>query len=117
MKKEELITVMVIRNGVAKIEKVENTLKTFQELVGGYIEIPFISSKLCEKGIDIIINEEGKLLNLKPSFVVMDGDKLIDVIHGNVIFTSRDSYGNQKSLTKDQFDYICKLLSKIAGLM
>ncbi|MBP3930248.1 MAG: DUF3846 domain-containing protein [Peptostreptococcaceae bacterium] len=112
MKKEELIKSVIIRDNTLELKVIENTLHTFQEIVGGLIEVPFVSHKLYEKGIDIIINEEGKLLDLKPSMVVMNEGKIIDIIHGNVIFTSYDNYGNQKSLTQEQTDYILELVNK-----
>lgn len=112
MKKEELIKTLIVSNNTLELKTIENNLHKFQEIVGGLIETPFVSHKLYEKGIDIIINEEGKGLDLKPSMVVMNEGKIIDIIHGNVIFTSHDNYGNQKSLTQEQIEYIVELVTK-----
>ena len=112
MKKEELIKTLIVSNNTLELKTIENNLHKFQERVGGLIETPFVSHKLYEKGIDIIINEEGKGLDLKPSMVVMNEGKIIDIIHGNVIFTSHDNYGNQKSLTQEQIEYIVELVTK-----
>ena len=112
MKKEELIKTLIVSNNTLELKTIENNLHKFQEIVGGLIETPFVSNKLYEKGIDIIINEEGKGLDLKPSMVVMNEGKIIDIIHGNVIFTSHDNYGNQKSLTQEQIEYIVELVTK-----
>lgn len=111
MKKEELIKTLIISNNTLELKTIENNLRKFQEIVGGLIETPFVSHRLYEKGIDIIINEEGKGLNLKPSMVVMNEGKIIDIICGNIIFTSHDNYGNQKSLTQEQIEYIVELVT------
>ena len=64
----EKIHVMVKEPGHnAKWERreVENTLRTFQGLVGGYIE----TVTVCD-GLVLIVNEEGKLQNLEPNVLV-----------------------------------------------
>lgn len=109
---KKTIKVVTVINGEPKLCEIKNELKELQSIVGGYIEIPFISEKLQNMGIDIIINEEGKLMGLTPSFAVMKGEQLIDLICGNVIFTSHDENGNQKSLTKEQFLYVTELVNK-----
>lgn len=106
------IKVITVKDGTPKVEKIMDDLKTLQGIVGGYIEIPYISEQLANKGIDIIINEEGKLEGLKPSFVVVGkGGEVIDVICGNVIFTSHDKKGNQQGLTKSQFIYLLDVVN------
>ena len=46
------------------IETVEDTLETYQEIVGGYIEHVGTSSM----GIEFFANEEGKLQGMAPNF-------------------------------------------------
>lgn len=73
--------------------KVENDLKVFQEIVGGYIEFFHRSdSDIC-----YFCNEEGKILGLEPNFNFFG-----DIIVGNV-FAVREDYddGNFASLTED----------------
>lgn len=59
------------------VKEVEDTLETWQGLVGGYIGV--ISFKDCL----MIINEEGKLQQLPPNFRYGR-----DVIVGNAVFVN-----------------------------
>ena len=88
--------------------EIKNTLPTLQAIIGGKIEIPFISRAFTDMGINIIINEEGKLLDLKPSIIFVDKQKneVVDTVHGNVIFASHDEEGNIISLSSKQIEFI-----------
>lgn len=55
------ITAIIKRPGEdAEVEMIENTLKTFQNLVGGYIECVTV-----EPGLVAVVDEEG-IINSKP---------------------------------------------------
>ena len=54
--------VLVLSNDELKEKEIENTLEALQGIVGGYIEIPFLSRIFNENEIDVIINEEGKFI-------------------------------------------------------
>ena len=111
--------VLVLSNGKFESRDIDNTLESLQDIVGGYIEIPFISEKLYENGIDLIINEEGKLIEgLKTEIIIVrnETDDILDVIKGNCIFASHDEYGNTIGLNKEQEQIVldtlkCKALS------
>lgn len=60
-------------------------LNYMQKVVGGHIEFVHIPL-LEEHGIDMICNDDGLLLNMEPSVMVFDGDKLLETIVGNVLF-------------------------------
>lgn len=92
-------------------------LKRFQEIVGGLIEIPYISEYLSSRRIDIIINEEGKLLDLPTTAIVIDGNQAVDEICGNVIFASNDDDGNTIGLTSGQMNFIENLQKHPMGLL
>lgn len=92
-------------------------LKQFQEIVGGLIEIPYISEYLSSRRIDIIINEEGKLLDLPTTAIVIDGNQAVDEICGNVIFASNDDDGNTIGLTSGQMNFIENLQKHPMGLL
>lgn len=94
--------------------EIKNSLECLQGIVGGLIEIPYLSTELAEKGIDMIINEEGKLIDLKTSFLILDKEngKVLDDIRGNVIFTSHDEEGNTTSLNEEQIEYLSNHLEK-----
>lgn len=100
--------VLVLSNGVFEEKEIENTLEALQEIVGGWIEIPFISEKLYEEGIDIIINEEGKLIGLEPQIAIVQKgkNKVLDLVMGNCIFASHDEEGNTIGLNDRQIKVI-----------
>lgn len=100
--------VLVLSNGVFEEKEIENTLEALQEIVGGWIEIPFISEKLYEEGIDIIINEEGKLIGLEPQIAIVQKgkNKILDLVMGNCIFASHDEEGNTIGLNDRQIKVI-----------
>lgn len=81
MKKQSYIQAVIVEpNQAPRIETIKNDLKTFQGLVGGYIEkVSFNDS------IDMIINEEGKLIGLEPNFATN-----YDIIVGTAIFVSHE---------------------------
>lgn len=97
--------VLVLSNGKFEWRDIDNTLESLQKIVGGYIEIPFISEKFCENGIDMIINEEGKFIEgLKTEIAIVKNgtDNILDIIKGNCIFASHDENGNTVELSKEQ---------------
>lgn len=106
MNNENKIKVLVLKDNEFEVKEIENTLKALQKEVNGYIEIPYISRRLVNNGIDLIINDEGKMLNLEPQIIVQDNNKTIDVIHGTCVFASHDEDGNTIGLTDEQIEYV-----------
>lgn len=101
--------VLTLSNGELKQKDIKNTLEALQEIVGGYIEIPFLSQKFLEHKIDIIINEEGKFIEgLKPEIAVVKKgtNQILDFVYGNCIFASHDEYGETIELNEKQIDII-----------
>lgn len=97
-------------NETAKVQYIESGLEELQNIVDGYIEYPYLE-KLYEKGISIIVNEEGKLMDLEPSIALNHKGQMIDYYCGNVIFvgTKETEDGNENdSLTDEQIDFIKK---------
>jgi hypothetical protein len=101
MKKEKRITVVIVEpNQPARVEKIENTLEAKQAIVGGRVEF------LGLDGFDIIINEEGKFLDLEPNFGIFGGQ---DYIAGTALFAGLDfNEGESISLTPEQIEFIVK---------
>ena len=75
---DNTIIVLVLQSGSTKpvVKEINNNLKDLQEIVGGYIEVISFNANLV-----IIVNEEGKLLNLSPTMRFRN-----DVLVGNIIF-------------------------------
>lgn len=111
--------VLVLSNGEFEVKEIENTLEELQKIVGGYIEMPFISKKFLEHGIDLIINEEGKFIEgLKPEIAVLKrgSNTVLDVVIGNCIFASHDEEGNTVALSEEQGQIVLDELSNGAVL-
>lgn len=98
---EKIKVVLVEPNKKATIAEIENTLKSLQNIVDGYIECiyPF------EDNVGLIANEEGKFNGCEPNRVLRDKDgNAIDIIFGTFIVTglTEDDFG---SLTDEQAEY------------
>lgn len=75
MKKDELRVLVIEPRKPAEIREVGSDLKSLQSLVGGYIEhIPFLGN------IDLLINEEGKLMGLPQNRINYHGDILVGTV-------------------------------------
>ena len=97
--------VLVLSDGEFTTKEIGNNLEDLQNIVGGYIEIPFLSQKFLEHDIDIIINEEGKFIEgMTPEIAVIKKgtNTILDLVMGNCIFASHDEEGNTISLNDKQ---------------
>ena len=97
--------VLVLSGSIFEEREIKNTLEDLQKIVGGYIEIPFLSREFNANEIDVIINEEGKFIDgLEPEIAVIDGttQRILDVVYGNCIFASHDHEGNTIELNEEQ---------------
>ena len=105
--------VLVLSNGELKVKEITNTLEDLQNIVGGYIEIPFLSEKFYENGIDIIINDEGKFIEgLQPEIAVVKHgtNTILDIVYGNCIFASHDAEGETVALNDKQIKIVMEEL-------
>lgn len=90
----------------AEIRDIENTLKTMQELIEGFIE-----NVIYKPGIDMWCNEEHKFNGMRSNVVIRNGC-CDDVICGPIIFCGYDGEGECISLTDQQAEEIIKELNK-----
>lgn len=96
---------MVYKDGILKVAKADDSYNFLRDTVEGYIErVPLDS--LGE--IDMWCNEEGKLIGLDPSIVLMHKNRAYDVVVGNVVFTRHDGEGETISLTDKDIEFIKK---------
>lgn len=79
-----------------------------------------MSRKFCDNGIDIIINEEGKLIEgLKPEIAIVDEEKgnILDIVYGNCIFASHNEEGETIGLNETQIQIVTEGLETVIELM
>lgn len=112
--------VLVLSNGELKEQEIGTELEDLQKIVGGWIEIPFLSHKFRDNGIDVIINEEGKLIEgMKPEIAIVDEEKgiILDIVYGNCIFASHDEEGETIGLTEGQMQIVMEELETVIELI
>ena len=112
--------VLVLSNGELKEQEIGNELEDLQKIVGGWIEIPFLSQKFLDNGIDTIINEEGKLIEgMKAEIAIVDEKhgSILDIVYGNCIFASHDEAGETIGLTEKQMQVVSEELETVIELM
>lgn len=106
--------VLVLSNGKFTKKEINGELEELQKIVGGYIEIPYLSKVFNENEIDIIINEEGKFIDgLNKEIAVIDKEtnKILDIVYGNCIFASHDEEGNTTGLSTEQMETVLNELA------
>lgn len=97
--------VLVLSGSIFEEREIKDSLEGLQQIVGGYIEIPFLSPVFNENEIDIVINEEGKFIDgLEPEIAVINKDTntILDIVYGNCAFVSHDAEGNTTELNEEQ---------------
>lgn len=92
MKEKEIDIIIKLVGKKPILAKIKNDLKVLQDIVGGYIEVVQLT-----KDIDIVCNEEGKLIKLEPN-LMFD----YDYIAGDVVLCGHNNDGEFTSLTKEQ---------------
>lgn len=92
------------------VEVEEISLRYMQGVVGGYIEMPYLSDALNERRIDIVINEEGKLEGMDANMLLLSKeDGVIDVLVGDILFVANDGQGRTIGLNDDQISDLQKM--------
>ena len=94
-KKEKLRCILVKVFEQPKVIEIEHNLSTIQNYVGGLIDIVEI-----EEDVDIIINDEGKLLGLSPNLVLYEFG---DIIVGDFLVVGQEN-GETISLSEEKIE-------------
>lgn len=101
--KEKNIKVLIVEPEFTPyVAEIPNDLKTFQEIVGGYIEAPAYHDDVA-----VICNDEGKVLGLPLHRHVTsptNTSEWIDIIAGTFIISGKGEDGNFASLTQEQIN-------------
>ena len=86
----------------------------YKELECSCIDIPYVSNELYKRKIDMVIDDEGKLVGKEPTVVILDkDDKILDVVVGNIAFCSTNDEGQSIGLNSEQIEYINSLTKAI----
>ena len=97
---KKMLKIVAIRCGEPPtVEEIEDTLEAEQKFVGGLIDIIPAFYPEDSLGIDMVINDEGKILCLKPNRIIWHGR---DWIAGDAFLVSYDEEGNLVSLSDEQ---------------
>ena len=81
----------------------ESTLKRFQGYVGGYVEAVSLEAMTGMeefRDVDVVLNEEGKLIGLQPTLFFVRSDEVLDYIAGNAVFCKVDAQGDWVGLSE-----------------
>lgn len=102
--KEDKIKVVVKKPGDThgQIVEIDNRLEELQSIVEGYIEVFPLTEDIL-----IILNEEGKLQDLKPNIFVSNGEGF-ELIVGNIVIVA-DKGEDFGSLNDEQMDQLFEL--------
>lgn len=92
-------------------EKYSDSYDMLCDLVGGYIEVMSYVAEFRERGISLVINEEGKIINLEPSMVFLNKGNIVDMVMGNVVFVKVDEEGNTIPLNDEDVVFVEKYIN------
>lgn len=92
-------------------ENIPNDLQAFNKIVGGYIENVFIGDTTTGKNIGLIVNEEGKILNLPYNRRIFGTSGYYDILVGTIIITAYNLQGDNISLTDQEAEKYIKHFS------
>lgn len=86
-------------------EELEHDLESLQKFVGGYIEVTVaIPGSDDSDAVDLlmVLNDEGKMLNLPPTIAYVKDREVVDFVAGNAFITRRtgEDFG---SVTEEDF--------------
>ena len=95
---------------VTLFEKDNMKLKDMQNIVGGYIEHVYANRNFEKNNIDIWLNEKGKLEKLAPAIILKNGNEIVDVFVGTILFTSVNDEGETVPLNDEQIKIVSEEL-------
>ena len=94
------------------VKEFEDSLDVLQEYVGGYIDVVALNH-----GIDLVINDEGKIKELPINRAWTNGNgRVYDIIHGNILCVRHDGEGEFISIEKEDIPIIEKTLIPLISL-
>jgi Domain of unknown function (DUF3846) len=110
----DLIQVVIVKPSRKPYkDTIPNTLDAFNKIVGGYIENLFFGQ--TEKGarLGIVLNEEGKILDLPFNRRILGSRGLMEITCGTFFITAYNLKGENISLTNEEAE---KWIRRFTGL-
>lgn len=87
----------------------QNTLEAKQKYVGGLIQVVTLNGV-----VDIICNEEGKVMGLPVNRAILDEDgKPVDILVGDIVAVRHDEEGNFTDIHEEDIQIIRKYLRPV----
>lgn len=107
------IQVVIVEPARAPYKKtIPNTLEAMQEIVGGYIEIVNIGHTETGGTIAIVVNEEGKIINL-PMNRIINGRGGSDILVGTFFMIAYNMKGDNVSLNDAECEKLMKQFKRM----
>lgn len=95
-------------------EDYESTYDLLRSNVGGYIERVCFLEEFNKRGIDVWINEEGKLENLAPSMLFIDKyGNIAEYLAGDIVFSRVNKKTETVPLTNKDIYWIKRYLESL----
>ena len=89
-----------------RVMEIENTLKSMQKIVGGYIQV---YDTFADDNAVIVCNEEGKIYGLPPNRAIKDQKGNIqDIIYGTFFICQTNIRGEFEELSEALIDVYTK---------
>jgi hypothetical protein len=88
---------------------IDNSLEAFNKIVGGYIENLFIGRTQKGAKVGIVLNEEGKLIELPYNRHIVG----LDILVGTFFITAYNLEGDNISLTDEEAEKFIRAFSPI----
>lgn len=86
--------------------EISNTLDAFQNYVGGVIQVILLNGV-----VDVICNEEGKVMGLPVNRALLDDNgKPVDIFVGDIVAVRHDEEGNFTDIQESDMETITKYL-------
>jgi hypothetical protein len=104
---EHIQIVVVEPNRKPYRKDIQNTLEAMQDIVGGYIENVTIGDTRKGARIGLVVNEEGKLLDLPLNRRIVH----FDILVGTFFITAYNLQGDNISLTNEECNHFIKRFS------
>lgn len=98
----------------ASIEVIDNTLEAKQKFVGGTIQGICIDK---ERKLDIVCNDDGKLLGLPINRGWILNNELVDFIAGEAFICRHDKAGNYCSIREEDLEFIFSMFKPIFAII